>query len=134
MKMKKIFAITLAAALALSMTARGGGNGSEPASSQPSSAARSVPVPAPAPEPGPAPESAPEPEPEPEPEPIPELVLGEVYTTPDCEITFNKISFTKKCTVEISSAFSKSRSATEGNVLLAIDCSIKNIATEALDK
>lgn len=62
-----------------------------------------------------------------------QLVLGETYSTSECEITFNEPYFTKKCSVKTGPSSTTSTSASEGNVLLVLDSSIKNIATEALD-
>lgn len=69
----------------------------------------------------------------PEAEPRPDLVLGQTYSTSDWEVTINNLYFTKKCSVSTGAHSSTVKEATEGNVLLVIDSSIKNLTTEALD-
>lgn len=132
--MKKLLALILAAVMALSLTACGntssnGGNSAPPEQTQGQDAVQ----PTQEPTPEPTLEPTPEPTVEPTPEPVKELALGELYATDDCEITFNSVTISAKCSVKTGSHSSTGKEATEGNTLIIIDASVKNIGTEELD-
>ena len=64
--------------------------------------------------------------------PLKELSLNTQYTTEEYELIFKDIKFSKKCEVKTGSHSSTYYEAGEGNVLIVLETSLKNIGTETV--
>ena len=60
------------------------------------------------------------------------LQLGAIYSTSEMEITFNNVYLSDTCEVQTGSHSFNTTDASEGNTLVVVEASIKNLGKEAM--